>query len=103
MDSVRKVLNIKDKNIKSLQYLTSKASRQDTIILKDTIFKEARNKDSLLLDTLIGDAWYQAQVRLKYPYYIILRPTFRSQKYITVSTKRETVNPPKKWWLLRLF
>lgn len=103
MDSVRKVLNIKDKSLKSLSYIESKASKQDTIILNDTIFREARAKDNLLLDTIIGDAWYQSRIKLQYPNYIVLYPAFKSQKYITVSTKKETINPPKKWWVLRLF
>lgn len=103
MDSLRKVLKIKDRDLKALSYLVSNASKTDTIVLRDTIFKESPYKDSILLDTIIGDAWYQSRMKIKYPNYIILHPSFRSQKYITVSSRRETVSPPKKWWLLRLF
>ena len=55
------------------------------------------------MDTLIGDKWYNAKVSLKYPSTIIVAPKFISEKHIIVSTKKETVNPPKKLWILRLF
>lgn len=103
MDSVRKVLNVKDKNLKYLQYISSIGSRTDTVIVKDTIFQKPVKNDSVVLDTIIGDAWYKAGMKLKYPNYIVLKPWFKSQKYIMVSTRKETINPPKKLWLLRLF
>lgn len=98
LNDTRKKLNVKDKNLKSVQYITSILSRTDTIILKDTIFKEL-----VAVDTIIGDKWYKAKIALSYPSTIIVNPTFKSEKNIVVSTKKETVNPPKKWWLLRLF
>lgn len=99
MDSIRKVQGIKDKDVKVLQYISSKAEKTDTLILKDTVFV----KNMAQVDTVIGDAWYSMRFRLKYPYYIAVTPKFLSQKYITVYMKKETVNPPKKCWLLRLF
>lgn len=103
MDSVRKVLKIKDKNIKTLQYVSSIAEKADTIVLRDTVLQKPDNNDSMVLDTTIGDAWYKMTIKLKYPNKIITKPQFKSQKYITVCTKKETINPPKKWWLLRIF
>ena len=40
---------------------------------------------------------------LKYPSTITTGPKFVSEKYIMVDYKKETINPPKKCWLLRLF
>ena len=57
----------------------------------------------MAVDTLIGDSWYNAKVSLKYPSTVVIQPTFKSEKNIIVSTKKETVNPPKKLWILRLF
>ena len=34
---------------------------------------------------------------------IAVKPEFKSEKHIIVSTKKETVNPPKKFFLLRWF
>ena len=99
LDNTRKELKIKDKNLKALQSLSSSFSRTDTIILKDTLFKEA----SLAIDTVLGDKWYNVRLGLKYPSTIAVEPYFKSEKNIIVSSKKETVNPPKKFWLFRLF
>lgn len=99
LNSVRKDLNIKDKELKNLQYLLSISSKKDTIVYKDTIFKDNRiNKD-----TLIGDSWYNVKLSLQYPNTIITEPTFISEKYIITNYKKETVNPPKKCFILRRF
>lgn len=99
MDSIRKELNIKNKDLKQIQFLLSSASKKDTIVFKDTIFKES----VLSVDTIVKDEWHNTKVELRYPNTIFLTPSFISEKYIVVSEKKETINPPKKWWFLRLF
>ena len=94
-----KKLKIKDKNLISAQNIKTEYNRTDTIHFTDTIFRDKK----LAIDTIIGDEWYKAKVALKYPQTIIINPTFKSDKSIIVSTKRETVNPPKKLWILRIF
>lgn len=98
MEKVRKELKIKDKNIKQMQYLLSEASKRDTIVFRDTIFT-----NSVSIDTIVGDKWYNLKLRLRYPNTVIANPTFVSEKYIMVSMRKETIDPPKKNWLLRLF
>ena len=99
MNEVRKELKIKDKDLKQMQYLLSEATKKDTIVFGDTLFREP----ALDIDTLVGDKWYQMKLGLKYPSTITTDPKFVSEKYIITSLKKETVNPPKKCWLLRLF
>lgn len=99
MNEVRKELSIKDKDLKQMQYLLSETAKRDTIVFTDTLFKEP----ALNTDTLIGDRWYQMRLGLKYPSTIITDPKFVSEKYIMTDYKKETINPPKKCWLLRLF
>ena len=99
LDRTRKELKIKDKNLKALQSVSSSFSKTDTITLRDTLFKEP----TLSVDTLIGDMWYNVRLGLKYPSMIAVKPYFKSEKHIVVSSKKETVNPPKKFWLFRLF
>lgn len=94
MRDIQKELKIKDKNLQSVQYITSTAVRTDTITLRDTIFKDPQ----LSLDTLVKDDWYKLQLSLKYPSTIAVSPEFKSEKYVVVSTKKETVNPPKKFF-----
>lgn len=99
LNNTRKELKIKDSKLKALQYVSSAFSRTDTIVLKDTIFKSPEFK----LDTILQDKWYKLTLGLKYPSQISATPEFKSEKHIIVSTKRETVNPPKKFFLLRWF
>ena len=99
MNDVRKELKIRDKNIKQLQYLLSVSTKKDTVLFTDTIFRDK----SLALDTIIGDKWYNIKLGLKYPNLIYTEPTFTSEKYIIVNKKKETVNPPKKFFLFRWF
>ena len=99
MNDVRKELRIKDDNLKQMQYLLSEATKKDTIVFRDTLFREP----TLDIDTIIGDKWYSIRLGLKYPNLIYTEPTFTSEKYIIVNKKKETVNPPKKFFLFRWF
>lgn len=101
LDETRKELNIKDKNLKALQQVSSTFSKTDTIKITqvDTLFKEP----TLAIDTLLGDEWYSIKLGLIYPSTIAIQPEFKSVKHIVVSSKKETVAPPKKFFLLRWF
>ena len=99
MNDVRKELSIKDNDLKQMQYLLSEATKKDTIIFRDTLFREP----TLNIDTIIGDKWYSIRLGLKYPSLITTNPTFISEKYIIVNKKKETINPPKKFFLFRWF
>lgn len=100
LNEARKELKVKDSKLKSLQYVSSSFSKVDTIILKgDTIFKDSH----IDIDTLLSDEWYSVKVGLKYPSTVTVEPTFKSIKYIVVSAKKETVNPPKRFFLFRWF
>lgn len=100
LNGTRKELKVKDSKLKSLQYVSSNFSKVDTITLKgDTIFKDSH----IDIDTLLFDDWYSVKVGLKYPSTVIVEPTFKSIKYIVVSAKKETVNPPKRFFLFRWF
>lgn len=99
INEVRKELKIKDKNLKQMQYLLSESTKRDTVLFTDTIFKDKE----LALDTLIGDKWYNIRLGLKYPNLIYTEPTFISEKYIITNKRKETINPPKKFFLFRWF
>lgn len=99
LNKTRKELNIKDKNLKQLQYLLSTVEKSDTIRLTDTIFKNP----SLNIDTTFGDKWYSIGLKLQYPSTIITQPKFISEKVVVISSKKETINPPKKFFLFRWF
>lgn len=98
LNKVRKELNIKDKELQKLQYQLSISNKTDTVVYRDTIFKE-----DIKLDTLIKDDWYSLNLDLEYPSTIIVNPKFKSEKYIVTSLKKEIKGTPKKCWLGRIF
>lgn len=89
---------IKDKTVQSIQYTTSIASKTDTIVLTDTIFKRPVD-----VDTIVGDEWYNLKLGLKYPSTIITQPTFKSEKYVIIHTKKEYNKKPSKIFFIRWF
>lgn len=99
LNTARKELGIRDNKLKSLQYVASSFSTTDTILIKDTLFRDQVTN----IDTTITNEWYTLNVNLQYPSIITITPSFKSKKYIAVSSRRETVNPPKKFFLLRWF
>ena len=99
LNATRKELKVKDKNLKALQSISSSFFKKDTVYLNSVVFKEP----SFALDTLIGDEWYSLRLGLKYPSMVAVKPEFKSKKHIVVSSKKETVNPPKKFFLFRWF
>ena len=99
MNGMRKELGIRDKEIQQLQYQLSEASRKDTIVFRDTLFRDPE----LQIDTTIGDKWYNIRLGLEYPSTIAVTPSFTSERYVNMYLKKETVNPPKKCFIARWF
>lgn len=98
LNNTRKELGVKDSRLKSLQYIASSFTKTDTIFLKgDTIFRNP----TINIDTTLIDKWYSLKVGLQYPSTITVTPTLKSEKNIVVSSRKETVNPPKKFFLFR--
>ena len=95
----QKELDIKDDNIEQMQYIMSEFNTSDTIILSDTIFLQP----DFYLDTVLGDKWMNTTLEMKYPNFISIKPTVKSEKSVIVYSERETVNPPKKFFLCRWF
>lgn len=92
-------LKIKDKNVQYLQYQTQKIIKTDTITVKDTIFRDT----VFVLDTTLCDDWYSLDLSLQYPSTIITTPSFRSEKYVVISTKKEYNKQPSKVFFIRWF
>ena len=99
MKEVQKELGIKDKRLQQLQYEASHAQRHDTIVLRDTLFRDPQ----LRLDTIVGDKWFKTNLHLEFPSTITLKPEIELERYTFINGKRETVNPPKKFFLFRWF
>lgn len=98
MNNYRKKLKVKDKEIQSLQYIASN-TRVDTFIkLKDTVLIKGTE-----IDTTLKDKWFSIGVKLRYPDTIRVSPSFKNGLFIAIHTTRETIEPPKKFFLWRWF
>lgn len=91
-------LKVKDKNIEYLQYQAKIAQKVDTIALVDTIFVPETH-----LDTLLRDQWYSLRLQLDYPATIVASPSFTSEQFVVINTKKEYNNPPSKIFFIRWF
>ena len=92
-------LNIKPKKVKEIVYLESKVNIIDTIRVNDTIFVTGYYLDT----TVVKSAYTRLNLTLKYPNEISIGTEIKSEKTCIFYTKRETVNPPRKFFLFRWF
>ena len=105
MNTIRKNMGIKDKNLKGLGYIKSTVRIHDTVLVN-----RIRDGDnSLSIDTVINKKWYQIEIDYKGSRCseckdtLIVSPKVSSEKYVVISTSKEYVDAPKKWWLQRIF
>lgn len=99
LDKVRKQLKIKKKNVQTMQYVSSVIHKTDTVVLNDTILQSYTQN----VDTVIGDDWYKLKLKINYPDTVVISPNFKSSQHIIAHMKKETIDPPKRWWWQRLF
>jgi len=98
LKDTQKKLGIKDNKIISMQYYIDKFLRTDTVIFKDTVL--AKGVD---IDTIVGDKHYTLNIHLKYPNKITTKVEFVNEKEVFVTIKKETIDPPYKFFLWRWF
>lgn len=93
-----KELNIKTKRISELEFISQKATKVDSIFIKDTIFV-----NDVKIDTSLSNKWYNLNLQLEYPNKVIVQPTFYSELSIIKHKEKEFLKQPKKFFLFRLF
>lgn len=101
MLEMKKIANdngIKDRKIQALQYQLEHFAKRDTIILRDTIFRDP----NFVLDTCIIDQWNKSCLHMEYPSIIALDNEYKNDKFITLNSHKEPVKP-RKWFLPRWF
>lgn len=91
-------LKLSKNKISSLQYQLKKATRVDTIVIPDTIL--VKNVD---IDTTLGDAWYNLNLKLQYPSTIITEPSFNSEQFVYIYNKKEYVGGKSKCFFINWF
>lgn len=99
LDSMRNELNIKDRAIQQMSKIKQNIYIIDSIVIHDTIF----DNPDFILDTCIGDKWYQNCLHMQYPNQISSQIDINTDLSCFIHTSRETIKPPCKTWLGRLF
>lgn len=110
MDSIRRALNVKDKQLKALYGQKSSADIRDTIELPihvpviDSTTGNVIPMEDCYTDTCIGDMrWYNVCIDRIDSNLIVLSAHFESDLTLITVEKKEIVNKPRKTWLGRLF
>lgn len=99
LDSMRKELKIKDRKILQMQKTKEYVYIHDSIKVIDTFVKEP----DFVFDTCLQDRWHKNCIYIAYPNEIGMSTEVYLEQDCFLYKKRETVNPPKKTWLGRLF
>lgn len=99
LNNARMQLKIKDRNIRELEYIAAHNTKKDSIIIRDTIFKQS----NFTLDTLLKNEWASLNLHLKSPNIILAEYSFKNETVVAAVSKKETIRPSKKHWLCRLF
>ena len=91
-------LKVKENRVEYVQYQTKVIKKTDTIKLPDTVFVPETH-----IDTTLGDEWYTMNLKLDYPSKITTSPTFNSEQYVVINTKKEYNKKPSKLFFIRWF
>ena len=99
LNKIRKDIKIKEKEIESLHKINLIGNKKDSLIVKDTIFR-----DKLInIDTTIRDKWSAVNIKLEYPSTIKINMTMMSDLSIFTYNRKEPIKKPKKTKLGRFF
>ena len=99
LNKIRKDIKIKEKEIESLHKINLIGNKKDSLIVKDTIFR-----DKLInIDTTIRDKWGAVNIKLEYPSTIKVDITMMSDLSIFTYNRKEPIKKPKKTKLGRFF
>ena len=98
LNNTRKQLKIKNKEIKQMQSIKTEITSKDSIIIKDTIFRDSFIK----LDTVISDKWHTIAISLQ-PSKLVIDAKYRSELQVFAKSSKEIIGTPKKCWLGRAF
>ena len=85
LNSVRKELKIKDKQLLQMQSIKTESSTKDSIFVKDTIFKD----NFVKLDTNIINNWYNIKLELEYPSTIKIETLYKSDLSVIAYSNKE--------------
>jgi len=88
-----------------LQYFKDTYKKRDTIRIGriDTLFRQDVDMDTTIYGKRNDSIFYTLYLKLKSPNTLIVEPSFKNEKFVALSHKKETIDPPKKLFFLRWF
>lgn len=98
LNNTRKQLQIKDKEILQMQYIKSEIRTKDSILIKDTIFRD----NFIKLDTVITDKWHTIAISLQ-PSKLVIDTKYCSELQVFAKSSKEIMGTPKKCFIGRWF
>lgn len=96
IDSIRKAAKVKRRNLKEVHWRETVVERVDTVWLTDSIFVSC-------LDTVLSDGWVETRISVTPPNEVSVGTKVRNETTLLVRSRRETVKPPRRFPLFRLF
>lgn len=96
LDSIREAAGVRDRRLRAVAWRETVVERVDTVWLADSIFVSD-------MDTTISDGWVSARLSVVAPDKVGLDVSVRNETSLIVSSRRETVRPPRRFPLFRLF
>lgn len=99
LNNTRRELEIKDKDLKQLQYILSEGNIKDTIVFKDTVFRD----NFVKIDTTLGDKWYTLTLQSVFPTSLYYDISYVSELEAVAYKERVTIGTPKNCFIGRWF
>ena len=99
LNNSRQELKIKDKTIQQMQYVLSQGTVKDSIVFKDTVFRDKFIK----IDTTLGDKWYSLEVKSLTPKSLHFNMSYTSELEVYAYKQRVILGTPKKCFISRWF
>lgn len=98
LNDTRKQLGIKDAQIKQMQSIKTEVYIKDSVILKDTVFR-----DNVKLDTVINNDWYNIKISMNAPSSLAIDARYKSDLNVFAYSNKESLGVPKKCFIGRIF
>lgn len=99
LNASRRELAIKDKDLKQMQYILSEGNFKDTVVFKDTMFRDK----FVGIDTTLGNKWCNIILKSSSPTSLQYNITYTSELEVFAYTDKEIVGIPKKCFIGRWF
>lgn len=96
VDSLRRAAGVRLRDLRAAHWRETVVERVDTLWLADSILIAD-------MDTVVDDGWTRVSLSLRAPRGVSVGVSVRNETALIVRARRETVRPPRRFPLFRLF